>query len=89
MHDWLSPFIGDQVVIDTDAGYLAIGRLAEVGPDHLVLADCDLHDHAEANSTKEIYCLDSLRFGPRTNRRAVTLPRTRLVAISRLADVHG
>ena len=86
MADWLGAFVGEQVVIDTDAGYLAIGVLEQAAADHVVLTACDLHDHAEANSTKEVYVLESRRFGPRVNRQRVVLPRSRVVAVSRLVD---
>jgi hypothetical protein len=85
--DWLHPFLGQAVVCDLAEFYLAIGILAAYGPDHLVLADADLHDHREANSTKEVYALESAKVGVRANRRQVALPRRHLVAISRLADL--
>ncbi len=84
---WLQPFVGQQVVADLDAGYLVIGTLVEVGTDHLVFVDADLHDHAEANSTKEVYTLETRKIGIRANRQRVAVPRHRLVALSRLDDV--
>ena len=85
--DWLAGYAGAEVVIDTDAGYLVIGRLDRIGPDHLELAEADLHDHAEANSTKEVYVIESQRLGVRVNRRRVSLVRARLIAISRLDEI--
>jgi hypothetical protein len=85
--DWLGEFIGQVVVVDLAEPYLVIGRLEACGPDHLAFADADLHDHREANSTKEVYALESLKLGVRANRRRVVVPRRQLVAISRLDDV--
>ncbi|MFM2092521.1 MAG: hypothetical protein RLZZ127_3010 [Planctomycetota bacterium] len=87
--DWIAPFIGAVVVVDTDADYLAIGTLTAAGPAHLELTDADLHDHREANSTKEVYVLESQRIAVRANRRRVAIPRSRVVAVSRLDDVVG
>jgi hypothetical protein len=87
--DWIAPLVGALVVVDTDADYLAIGTLVAAGPEHLELADADLHDHREANSTKEVYLLESRRIAVRSNRRRVLVPRRRMVAISRLDDVIG
>ena len=47
----------------------------------------DLHDHREANSTKEVYALESRQIGVRVNRQRVAIPRQQLVAISLLDDL--
>jgi hypothetical protein len=85
--DWLAVFVGQLVVCDLAEPYLVIGRLESCGPDHLAFAEADLHDHREANSTKEVYALESRQLGVRANRRRVTVPRRQLVAISRLDDL--
>jgi len=86
--DWLTSYLGAVVVVDLTEFYLAIGTLVAVGPDHLVLADADLHDHRESNSTKEVYVLESRQIGVRANRKRVAIPRRHLVAISRLDEVQ-
>ena len=85
--DWLRSFVGQQVVVDLADSYLVIGTLTEVGPDHLAFTDADLHDHREANSTKEIYVIESRKYGIRANRQRVHLPRRLVIAISRLEDI--
>lgn len=87
--DWITAFIGLRVVVDTDADYLAIGTLVSVGPDHLELTGVDLHDHREANSTKDVYLWESRQIGIRANRERVVLARRRVVAVSRLDHVLG
>jgi hypothetical protein len=84
---WLQPFLGQVVIADLDELYLVIGTLAEAGEHHLLFTDADLHDHREANSTKEVYALESRQIGVRVNRKQVAIPRARLVAISRLDDL--
>jgi hypothetical protein len=87
MSDWLKPYLGRVVVCDLDEFYLVIGTLAELGSDHVVFTDADLHDHREANSTKEVYILESRKIGVRVNRRRLTVPTRRLVAISGLDEI--
>jgi hypothetical protein len=85
--DWLKPYLGQLVVCDLDEFYLIIGTVAEVGPEHVVFTDADLHDHREANSTKEVYVLESRKIGVRVNRKRLAMPLRRLVAISRIDEV--
>ncbi len=85
--DFITPFIGHTVIVDLDDHYLVIGTLTGADTTHLAFTGADLHDHREANSTKEVYALESLRIGVRVNRVRVTVPRHRLVAISLLADI--
>jgi hypothetical protein len=83
---WLAPFIGQRVVVDLDAHYLVIGTLIAASADHLAFAEADVHDHHEANSTKEVYTMESATIGVRANRRSVAVPLARVMAISRLED---
>jgi hypothetical protein len=84
---WLGAFIGQLVVVDLDQSYLVIGRLVRAERTHLSLADADLHDHQEANCSKEVYLLESRTLGVRANRSRVDIPRHRMLAISRLEDI--
>ena len=85
--DWLVALRGQLVVVDLDESYLVIGVLAEADSDCLVFTDADLHDHREANCTKDVYLIETLKLGVRANRRRVMIPRRRVVAISRLEDI--
>lgn len=86
MADWIAGYVGTVVVCDLDEFYLVIGRLEQASDDHLLFADADLHDHREANSTKDVYILESRKLGVRVNRHRLAVPRRRLVAISRLEE---
>jgi hypothetical protein len=84
---WLSSLIGQLVVVDLDESYLVIGTLQTVEQSHLALSDADVHDHREANCTKDVYLLETKQLGVRANRKQVAVPRVRMLAISRLEDV--
>lgn len=84
---WLDSFVGHIVVADLDASYLVIGRLDAADAATLSFSEADLHDHAEANCTKEVYAIDSRKLGVRVNRKRVTVPTGRLLALSLLDEV--
>jgi len=85
--DWLHEFRGQLVACDLADQYLLVGVLDQVGPQHLSFIDADLHDHREANSTKDVYLIETRKFGLRVNRKRVSIPRPLLLAISRLNDI--
>jgi hypothetical protein len=85
--DFLEPFRGQVVVCDLGEYYLVIGTLTAFSADHLELTEADLHDQREANSTKEVYALETQKLGVRANRKRVAVPRRQLVAISLLSDL--
>ena len=84
MTDWLTPYVGKAVVADIDEFFMVLGIVHAVSADCIVFTDADLHDHREANSTKEVYAIESKKIGVRVNRTQVAIPRHRLVAISLL-----
>jgi hypothetical protein len=85
--DTLDALVGQVVVADLAEFYLVIGTLTAVGQDVVEFRDADLHDHREANSTKDVYCLESREIGVRVNRKRVFVPRRQIVAMSLLAEV--
>jgi hypothetical protein len=85
--DWLTALRGQLVVADLDESYLVIGVLVEADEACLIFTDADLHDHREANCTKDVYLIETLKLGVRANRKRVVVPRRRMVAISRLEDI--
>ncbi len=85
--DWLRPLIGEVVVADLAEFYLVIGILVAASDAHLEFREADLHDHREANSSKEVYVLESRTIGVRVNRARLWVPRRQVVAISLITDV--
>jgi len=87
LEDWLEPFVGKSIVCDLDDSFMVLGRLDSFSAHHLQFSQADLHDHHEANSSKEVYVIESRRLGVRVNRLHLYVPRGRVVAVSLLDDV--
>ena len=85
--DWLQEFIGSVVVCDLADGFLVVGMLSAAGPQHVAFTDADLHDHRESNSPKDVYLIETRKFGVRANRKRVAVPRQLVIAVCRLDDV--
>jgi len=85
--EFLEPYRGNVVVLELGEPYLVIGTLVGWSTQHLSLVEVDLHDRREANSTKDVYLIETKRYGVRANRDRVDIPRRTLVAICHLADI--
>ena len=83
----MEQFIGQDVVIDVEAQYVFLGRLAALQPGWLTLKHADVHDLRDSKTTRELYVLDSHTDGIRVNRKKVVVPTEQVVGISLLADV--
>jgi small nuclear ribonucleoprotein (snRNP)-like protein len=83
----LADYIGKEVVLDTRAPIVYLGRLERADEHFFVLADVDVHDMADGHSTKERYILESKKHGVRKNRNAVLVRRDEVVSLSKLEDV--
>lgn len=80
--------MGHAVVIDTRSGNpVYLGMLAEVGARALTLRDADVHDTSDSRTPREIYVMESKKFGVKMNRREVQVRLDEIVSISRLEDV--
>ncbi len=84
---FLVGLIGQLLVVDLDESYLLIGTLSKVDDHHLAFTEADLHDHREANCTKDVYLLETRQLGVRFNRKHIAVPRSRVLAICRLEDI--
>jgi len=79
--------IGEEVVLDAKDPHLYIGTLSRVGRHVIVLANADVHFCGDSLTTTELYILETKKNGIRPNRREVSVLRSEIVSISRLADV--
>jgi len=83
----LREYIGHVVVIDTDTCHLHVGTLASVDEWFYELTDADVHDATTTSTTRDVYIINVLAYGVKKNRDRVLVRRSRVVSLSRLADV--
>ncbi|MBI4613220.1 MAG: hypothetical protein HY720_06375 [Planctomycetes bacterium] len=83
----LAPFVGQNVVVDTATPLVYIGRLTEARGDVLLLADVDVHDRSESQTSKEVYVMEAKKLGIKANRRSVIVRSDVVVSISLLDEV--
>jgi hypothetical protein len=75
------------VVLDVVSPYVIIGTLTGWDDRYLILKDADVHDLRDTTTTRELYVLETRRFGVRIARERVLVKLSEVVAISALADV--
>ncbi len=75
------------VVLDMVSPYVIIGMLTGWDDRYLVLNDADIHDLRDTATTRELYVIETRRFGVRITRERVLVKLSEVVAISSLADV--
>jgi small nuclear ribonucleoprotein (snRNP)-like protein len=83
----LASLIGCEVVLDTHSDLFYIGTLKAVDRWFYVLVSVDVHDRRESSSTKEVYLIESRKYGIKKNRDEVLVRASEVVSISRLEDV--
>lgn len=83
----LEDFREQTVVLDVVSPYVIIGTLTGWDDRYLVLKDADVHDLRDTTTTRELYVLETRRFGVRISRERVLVKLSEVVAISALADV--
>lgn len=83
----LEDFREQAVVLDVVSPYVIIGTLTGWDDRYLVLKDADVHDLRDTTTTRELYVIETRRFGVRIARERVLVKLTEVVAISALADV--
>ncbi len=81
------PYVGAEVVLDTRGALLYIGRLHEISGDAAVLRDVDAHDMTDSRTSKEVYTLESRKFGIKANRKEARVLLSEIIGMSRLEDV--
>jgi hypothetical protein len=83
----LEDYLGKSVVIDMRSPFVCLGTLKQIDEVWLQLANADLHDLRDTQSTREIYVAGSRRTGIKRNRKRVLVVRSDVVAVSLLEDV--
>ncbi len=87
--DWLRQFLDQVVVVEIGDGFTIFGRLTAITEAHLEFTEADLHAQFEANSSRDIYAMETRDLGIRANRSRLAIPRFRLLAICRLEDIES
>lgn len=83
-----SSYLGEPVVVDVRAHSITyLGVLKEVTPSTLVLADVDVHDTHESKTSREVYVMESRKYGIKANRREASVLLAEVVSVSRLEDI--
>lgn len=79
--------VGQLVVVDTDSHHLYIGKLESVDDTALELTDADVHDSQTTTTPRDVYIINTSKFGIKENRRRVLVRMERVLSISALEDV--
>ena len=78
---------GREIVIDVASPFVYLGKLTGYDEKYLILEQADVHDLRDTTTTREIYVVDSRRFGIHTNRERVFVRIGEIVSVSALEDV--
>ncbi len=76
------------VVGGTDSYYLYVGKLESVDDAALELIDADVHNSQTTTTTRDVYIINTSKFGIKENRRRVLVRMERVLSISALEDVR-
>ena len=87
MQDELDEYLGKTVIVDTQTNYIYLGTLKDINPSFLVMEDLEVHDNRESGTSKELYIMETAKFGIRSNRRRAHVVKDKVVSISLLEDV--
>ncbi len=82
-----STLIGQQVVLDTDSPQVYMGTLKSVDDEFLELTEADVHDSQSTTTTRDLYIINTAKFGIKKNREHVLVRTARVVSVSLLGDV--
>ena len=85
--DALAEFMDKEVVLDTRAPIIYIGRLTDADEHFFTLTAVDVHDMMDGHTPKEKYILDARKSGVKMNRARVLVRREAVISLSLLEDV--
>ena len=83
----MEQYLGHQIVVDVEAQFVYVGKLAEVLDKSLLLTNADVHDLRDSTTTREEYIREARLHGVQPNRKSVLVRLDKVVSISRLDDV--
>jgi hypothetical protein len=83
----LEEFLEKKVVIDLRSPFVCLGTLLRFDELHLELANADLHDLRDTQTSRENYVAESRASGIKRNRRKVLIVRADIVAVTAFDDI--
>ena len=86
-HDWLDAYQNNIVCADLKDGFVIYGTVDTYDQQSILFRDADFHDPREANSSKEVYAIETQNIGVRVNRKQCRIPRSNLIAMSLLSEL--
>jgi hypothetical protein len=85
----LGAWLGEVVVVDSFHPFVVLGTLTAVAADCLLLADADLHDLRDTETTRELYVVKAARHGIQPNRGELLVRLDQVLAVAPLASVEA
>jgi small nuclear ribonucleoprotein (snRNP)-like protein len=85
--DRFREFVGQEVVVDTDTPNLYLGKLQSVDQTAIELTEVDVHDSETTTTPRDLYIINTAKYGIKRNRERVLVRMARVVSISRLSEV--
>ncbi|HEY7612592.1 MAG TPA: hypothetical protein VH764_06350 [Gemmatimonadales bacterium] len=76
------------VVVETAGALTYVGRFDSENEAGVHLLDVGVHDAASTNGTREEFVRRSARFGVRSDRKHLVVPRADVSRITRLGDIE-
>jgi len=87
LSDALQFMVGRLVVAEIGDDFTVFAELEAVSSGHLFFRNADLHLQSEANSSRDVYAIETKEIGIRPNRATLLVPMSRLISICPLEDV--
>lgn len=88
--DWsedIRELLDKKVVLDTGGSLIYLGTLAQISENGVWLRDADVRDQRDGHASKDLYIIEAIRGGIRSNRARVFVARPTILSISALSDV--
>ena len=85
--NWLSAYVDQVVCVDLKDGFVLYGTLQAFDNESLSFVNADFHDPREANSSKDVYALETQNIGVRVNRKQCKIPLINMIAICLLTEL--
>lgn len=85
--DDLADLLNQAVVLDTAGSLIYLGTLAQISENGVWLRDADVRDQRDGHASKDLYVIEAIRGGIRSNRARVFVARPTILSISALSDV--